>query len=216
MIEPPRRAFDPWTATLAEAEAADQQGNDAARWPLSQWHAAQKLLAAQSRIVKGSGSIVLGAIAICAENGLPIPRWLGDAFLRRHDVVHHGIATSWDAPEAFGQPWPPDTRPGAVWRLRWRVRIVMDLVRELARIDPRRGITTLWRAFDDELAPAERAALPAEFLARVAGAGFKARTAQKAYKAAQDAGWPDHDALVAERLRTKSQTIVRGGRRKAR
>ena len=120
-------AFDPWTATEAEARQATELLPEFRLWaatdlnntvqrlvlpetsPLSQWWAAQ-ILAENSSHIEGYGSQVLAAVARCVRHGLTPPQWLAKCFLARYDKVSEKEVASWSATEAFGEPYRPGYR----------------------------------------------------------------------------------------------------------
>lgn len=103
--------FDPWTATIDEALAADAV-HPAPFYepdrPLYQWNAAREIEALRPSIENGDGFAVLDAVSRCARQGLALPHWLAVEFLRRYDAVLQCRAGSWD--EAFGRPYPKRVR----------------------------------------------------------------------------------------------------------
>ncbi len=95
----PARAtpFDPWTATLAEAQAQP----DAYTLPhgaVLRWGQALDISAARAFYEAAP----LDGVAACVRAGLVVPGWLARAFLRRFDKVTTHEVGSWDA--AFGAP----------------------------------------------------------------------------------------------------------------
>lgn len=130
-------AFDPWTASLEQAEAQpnahDPQG------AISQWHSAQKLTAGRELIPK-DGYAVLWAVAECAMNDLVMPDWLARAYLTRFRAVAHFFADSWDSEKSFGKPYPKGTQMSAKRRQRVNLIKVSLAVANAIDRDPERAI----------------------------------------------------------------------------
>lgn len=99
-------AFNPWTATFDEANAAQdalgyETGPDG---PLFQWNAAQEVNALRAAVEAGGGFDVMDAVSRCLRHDLVAPDWLAREFIRRYDSVLNCRAGSWD--DAFGRPHP--------------------------------------------------------------------------------------------------------------
>lgn len=104
-------AFDPWTATEAEALAAT--GGDTIKVgdselinpAMSRWYAARHIATVlRPRIeAEGDALAILEAMADCAENGLAAPAWLARAFAEPIRKVLAYEVGSID--EAFGRPF---------------------------------------------------------------------------------------------------------------
>lgn len=56
------------------------------------------------RYEDGDQGALLDAIALCADNGLPLPQWCASAFCAAYMRVKNYKLRSWD--EAFGKPHP--------------------------------------------------------------------------------------------------------------
>lgn len=110
--------FDPWSATVDDAVAADSSFEiDGPEGPLFQWQAVQNISAMRERAEQGDGFAVLDAVSQCIRHGLKVPDWLARMFLRRYDAVLNCRAGSWDDAAAFGRPYPQRTEI-ALLRLR--------------------------------------------------------------------------------------------------
>jgi hypothetical protein len=86
--------FDPWTATLEEAEK--QPNALETRGPFHQCAMAQVILSAREEFER----CPIDGIAQCVRASLVVPDWLAKAFLRQYDKVLNCHVATWD--EAFG------------------------------------------------------------------------------------------------------------------
>ena len=93
------KQFDPFTATLEEAEA--QPNDKKINAPPHQWRIAQEINKNREYFEKNP----LDGVAECVSCGLIAPDWLAVAFGRQYRKVAHYEVSSWD--EAFGKPLPP-------------------------------------------------------------------------------------------------------------
>lgn len=66
--------------------------------------AERRIEEARSHVESGNGRAILYAVRICAENELPMPKWLARHFVKRVNVVFDHTSNSWD--DAFGIPYP--------------------------------------------------------------------------------------------------------------
>lgn len=135
-------AFDPWTAGLEEARAADVRSDcgstemPASCRPLAQWDAARRVTNCRLAVECGDGFAVLEGVAACVAHGLVVPDWLASAFLSRYRAVQQLRADSWDAEIAFGKPYPKGTQLARL-RVRRTARLqVAKLVQEFVAKNP--------------------------------------------------------------------------------
>lgn len=145
--------FDPWTATEAEALQASGARSVVERFiqpkgsPLRAWHAAQRLASARDEIVRGRGMDVLDAVASCAMYRLVMPDWLAEAYLRRWGMVAAAEVGSWDAPEAFGQPYHGTSADKEKARRHQRIELrLLAQVYLATRKDQGASLKRLWSA----------------------------------------------------------------------
>ena len=118
--------FDPWTSTMEEALAMNGEDTGPAA-PIFQWDAAQQVLAFAPPAA-ASGFDVLHCVALCAMRRLVMPDWLVRAFLVRYRAVQQLRVCSWDAPQAFGPPYPKGTHVAALRRRRLsRMRVALEI-----------------------------------------------------------------------------------------
>ena len=99
--------FDPWNASFAEAQEAQDKVkhlHGPAR-PIYQWFAARELTDIGTQTER-SGFDVLACVRKCAIHQLVMPEWLADAFVKRYNSVLNCRAGSWDDDAAFGEPYP--------------------------------------------------------------------------------------------------------------
>ncbi|MGN6524956.1 MAG: hypothetical protein ACTHL8_01075 [Burkholderiaceae bacterium] len=174
--------FDPFTATLAEAQAQP----DASASPggaVTRWAAAQRLLADRVHFETNA----LDGMAICARAGLVAPDWLARAFLQGYDRVLNGHARSWD--EAFGASLRKGVNVASLRNRRTARMRVACIVGEFIHAHPDIPLSGLFAAASDrgKIAADDRV-LP---FARRLGVG---RTeAESLYRQAVRLGWL-HDA----------------------
>lgn len=76
------------------------------------------------------GSAVMRAVHLCHLRRAAVPDWLRDEFSRRFLLVHDAHVGSWD--EAFGRPYPKNTRLHDLRRRRQLLGVVHAAVWELA------------------------------------------------------------------------------------
>lgn len=135
------RAFDPWTASAAEAMRA-HEGHDPSSGtpsPLVLHEAAQEVLRAREAcLAVDGGCAVLASLSVCLLHGLQTPQWLSDAFIQRHAKVTTAEVGSWD--EAFNRPWPPKTRLVEVRRRRQQTKAVHAAVWRELQQDPNAAV----------------------------------------------------------------------------
>lgn len=91
--------FDPFTATLAEAEA-QPDAFVTPRGAVLRWGDAQLLNEKKERY----GQHPIEGVAHCVRAGLVAPDWLSLAFIRQYDKVLNCRVATWD--EAFGTAHP--------------------------------------------------------------------------------------------------------------
>lgn len=112
------KAFDPFKATLEEAQAqpdayASRASADTvesgAVW---RWGGAQRLLGNRAHYEAHP----LDGAAVCAVHDLVMPGWLAEAFLKRYRDAAHAHVRTWD--EAFGTPLKKGTNLAAYRRAR--------------------------------------------------------------------------------------------------
>lgn len=138
--------FDPWTATLAQAqERPNAYGPQGA---VSQNIAAHGLTAFKEKIVNGDGFGVLEAVANCAIHGLVMPDWLASAYLKRYRAVQQCRVDSWDSEKSFGKPYPKGMQISAKRRQRINRINVINAVASAIDHNPERPLDV---AFWDEI-----------------------------------------------------------------
>ncbi len=105
--KPAEAAFDPWVASLADAEAAAGERDSLdPRSPNMQWAVASAINEARSAVESGDGLAIMGCVQQCLHHGLVAPSWLADAFSKRYWPVATLSVESWDDSKAFGLPVP--------------------------------------------------------------------------------------------------------------
>jgi hypothetical protein len=131
--------FDPWTATLDEAMAAQSvwYGNGIGREPIFQWDAARQVEARQNAVVGGDGFAVLACIRTCVTNDLVAPEWLAYAFNAHFDKVLNCRVGSWDA--AFGKPYPGKHLRNLQQRRKLRFD-VLDRIRDILKTESKTAV----------------------------------------------------------------------------
>lgn len=100
--------FDPWTADLDAAVAAQNTPGRAAvdpHGPVHQYFAAKHIEAERPAVEAGDGFAILACVRDCLTNGLVAPAWLSYAFNKKYDAVKNYRASSWDSPLSFGRPY---------------------------------------------------------------------------------------------------------------
>lgn len=133
--------FDPWTATMEEAQA--QPDVDGPEGAVFQWSAAAELTKNRDEILAGNGYSVLKAVALCAQHGLALPDWLARVFLKRYRAVRG--AGSWDAEDVFGRPYPKGAQLSALRRRRLnRVRVCNAVAAAINRDPDCKIDTAFW------------------------------------------------------------------------
>ena len=131
-------AFDPWTATLAQA--LTQSDPYKPQGAVFQTVAANKVTTNKEKIVAGKGFDVLEAVADCAMHGLVMPDWLAMEYLKRYRVVQQCRVDSWDAEESFCRPYQKGVQISALRRKRNnRIKVVLA-VYDAIRKNPNRPI----------------------------------------------------------------------------
>jgi hypothetical protein len=96
------KPFDPFTATLEEAQA--QPDAYAVHGPVWRFYGAQNLLDRRAYFEAN----ILEGVAICMLHDLIAPRWLAVRFLRAQREVKWALLQTWD--DAFGRPHPAGKR----------------------------------------------------------------------------------------------------------
>lgn len=131
--------FNPnWTleeARTAQAEAlragllvSDPTG------PLYQWAACRRLEDEEGRYKSGDAMALMGAIRICANHDLPLPRWASSAYIAAYDRVLGCRAKSWDA--VFGKPYQKGAHLSAFRKRREKKFAVWLAVNEILAKEP--------------------------------------------------------------------------------
>lgn len=72
--------------------------------PIYKWAARIALRCYEDAYAAGDQMALLAAIRRCANHDIPMPAWVGKAFIERYDKVLSCRIGSWD--EAFGRPYP--------------------------------------------------------------------------------------------------------------
>ena len=192
--------FDPFTASLAEAQAHPDQGGRGGA--LHRFAAAQGLTT--NRVFYEANP--LDGIAVCARSDLVAPEWLARAFLRGFDAVLNCRAQSWD--EAFGAPYPPNSNISAMRRRRIGIYRVAQVVQEFVTRFPGESVEALFAAAsatgtnraDGEMGEYARrlgvGKTEAERLYRLAVASG---IAQPVSTIRRELGWPARPALAKSR-----------------
>lgn len=93
-------AFDPWSATAAEAVAAAHE---------KRWFAAQRVLQRRAGVEGGDSRHMMDCVAMCADAGLALPDWLAQAFLVCWRRVSFLETNDWNV-ALGGQPWGKGAR----------------------------------------------------------------------------------------------------------
>ena len=139
--------FDPFTATLEEAQALQHHllaGRDGLliRGPVLRACGAHELIELRAFYEANP----LDGMAQCAVYDLIAPDWLARAFLKGFDAVVNCRVKSWD--EAFGSPTPKGRQLDAMRRDRMNRPRVWLLVNDYARRFPSEPMERLWESFD--------------------------------------------------------------------
>lgn len=92
--------FDPFTATLAEAQA-QPDAYVIPRGAVLKWGSAQGINDRKDYCLKHP----IDGVARCVRAGLIAPDWLAEAFIRQYDQVLNCRVATWD--DAFGSAHPP-------------------------------------------------------------------------------------------------------------
>lgn len=121
-----------WTAQVGLGE---EENPSVAKGPLFRWDDAQWLKTLGDHFMAtGDKDAILKALAVCALNDLPIPRWCSIAYLKAYRNVRQYRAKSWD--DAFGQPHPKNAKIENRRDKREKEFLVYDRVREIKRESP--------------------------------------------------------------------------------
>lgn len=138
---PPSReldpAFDPWTATPADALARGMDSPEASAWAFA------RATLANREAIETDGRQLLEAVATVMDWGLRSPEWLAKAFRQRLEIFQTYETSSLD--RAFGVP-PRNERTLATLRdgRHFRGKVHEALLNRL-RVDPDRPIDNeLW------------------------------------------------------------------------
>jgi len=130
-------AFDPFTATLEEAQAQP----DANEPRGAVWRACGAHMLMERRAYYEANP--LDGMAVCAVHDLVAPDWLARAYLRGFRTVVNCEARSWD--EAFGAPFPKGTNIAAARRARRNRVAVAVAFSDILQRDPSRPVDkALW------------------------------------------------------------------------
>lgn len=210
-----RYAFDPFTATIEEAQCLQELSGQTVQpdTPILQWVEAQHIKADRARIEAGTGFDVLAAVAGCATRGLVMPDWLARAFLKRYRQVQQLRVASWDAEDAFGKPYPSKAQLGAMRRRRDQRFKVWEVVTDFVQRYPDAPMDPLWHAFGSKLS--ELATVPADFAERARRVGCGRSSAQERYREACDLYGLHDDRAIRARLAGLPATSAKvAGRRK--
>lgn len=195
--------FDPWTATEAQAQAAEQVGADDSRWPLNQWHAARWIEDNREQILQQGGRLLMRAAVLCLERGLVAPPWLAQQFAGRVRSVERLQAPTWDS--AFGAPWPK----GFKWashrdRNRW-ARVLHALACDFVRTFPDKPLDQLLQAMNGN---PQAVGLEPEFERRARSIPYSERQGWELLKAIEAAGF-----VPIDRVRAAARAEVQKRRR---
>ena len=130
-------AFDPFTATLEEAQAQP----DANEPRGAVWRACGAHRLMERRAYYEANP--LDGMAVCAVHDLVAPDWLARAYLRGFYAVTTCKARSWD--EAFGAPFPKGTNIAAARRARQNRVAAALAFSDILQRDPTRAVDKmLW------------------------------------------------------------------------
>jgi hypothetical protein len=213
-------AFDPFTATLEEAQAYEEEllaGKSGVliRGPVLQACAAHELVERREFYEENP----LDGIAVCAIHDLVAPHWLAAAYLRGFRAVANCRVGSWD--EAFGSPVPKGRQVAAMRRDRLRRPAIWNLVIDFTQRFPEEPLERLWEAFDVAHAGGTQESLEtaAEFAESAREMGCGSTVAQRLYAEAcrqmgfgaadvrQRMGWPP---IVPAKFRKAAGRRLRG------
>jgi hypothetical protein len=129
--------FDPWTASLEEAqreqESSRHDGPDA---PIFQWKAARDIEGQKDLIESGDGFAILACVRKLMTHGLVAPAWLAYAFNKRYDAVLNCRANSWDDQNAFGRPYPKGKHLNALRKSRTIRFQIFNSVNQILASEP--------------------------------------------------------------------------------
>lgn len=174
--------FDPFTATLEEAQALENRllaGRDGPliRGPVLRTCGAHELIERRAFYEAGP----LNGMAHCAMYDLIAPDWLACAYLKGFEAVASCRAKSWD--EAFGSPFPKGRQLPAMRRDRLNRTRVWLLVIDFVKRFPSEPVERLWEAFDLSNAPrkVESLGIEATIAQRVREMGIGSTKAQELY-----------------------------------
>lgn len=150
-------AFNPWTSSWEEAQAAhdDTAGPEGA---IFQWCAAQAISSFQVQLGTSDGFDILRQVASCAVHGLVMPDWLAKAFLRRYRAVEGMHVDSWDDPSAFGRPYPKGVQISAMRRRQLNRLKVAQAVREFVTMHPDEPLDPQWERIGSLVAKSDKEA----------------------------------------------------------
>ncbi|MFM1911818.1 MAG: hypothetical protein RJB18_1209 [Pseudomonadota bacterium] len=120
--------FDPWIASLQEAQTVEQaipiELQEFNQSPTNQWYVAQEINNNKKNILSGDSRKLIDSVASCLSAGLIAPNWLASAFLSRYRVVNDYESKSWDDPKVFGLPHPKGTQLQSQRKRLFKMRLV--------------------------------------------------------------------------------------------
>lgn len=123
------KLFDDAARETAAILAADPQ-RDArdATLPSARAYARLNLANLHEGWKAGDPQALTGAIGLCANHEIPLPDWVGEAFIDCHNKVASGEIKSWD--DAIGRPYPKGAQVAAMKRRHMnRVRVWLESLR---------------------------------------------------------------------------------------
>lgn len=124
--------FDPFTATLEEAQA--QSDADESRGAVDRYFGARELLHRRAYYEKDP----LAGMACCAMYDLVAPEWLAKAYLRGYYKVSNCVVGSWD--DAFGRPFPKGKHLASMRRAKRNRLKAASAFSDILRADPDRPV----------------------------------------------------------------------------
>lgn len=136
-------AFDPFTATLDEAQA--QPDAYALRGAVMRWGGAKELSYRRPHYERNP----LDGVAVCAIHDLVMPDWLARAYMQRWNRVRVKAVGSWD--EAFGRPYPKGKQLAAMRKAELDMWSITFAVTEFVQRHPYAPLDPEWERFGAEL-----------------------------------------------------------------